>query len=474
MTTREQLTETAAANGWTDRTMVESIPTFERHGVRVSVTLNGAGNVHRATRRSSGAEEYLRPHTRGKREQVLAWLVETAAEAAQADASTDVELTDDPADIALVTATGTAIEFAEAGRRTLLARVVEYVDRPAPVVEVARPEGWVEATDDRTRVSFTAPLDPASVSVRQLAPDLLQVGDGRDPFARPLTVLRRGVGYGMAWMVKRDDDDLLAQPIRKRDDAVEHARRAYARWPHGVPAPVVRDEVVEQPAQPEQAAAEVSQNDEPARELPATLADTVRGVCSAPDCDEPLPPRAVTGRPRDTCSDRCRMRKSRAARRNPAARPQPWVIVPCGAEKLTHRAAAGLMYVGSYHAAARRAAAALTSPERTLILSARHGLLRLDDVIAPYDMTITHPESIAAEPKRLARQMRDLGIDGDVVALLPKAYAQTLRAAVRELNDPSNPAWRRPTRTRLDERLDGTRGIGEQLARFARIAGAAA
>jgi hypothetical protein len=50
-------------------------------------------------------------------------------------------------------------------------------------------------------------------------------------------------------------------------------------------------------------------------------------------------------------------------------------VSPCGGRKLGVPAPAGERYTGSYHLACRRAAAALTTPDRILIPSALHGLL---------------------------------------------------------------------------------------------------
>jgi uncharacterized protein DUF6884 len=55
------------------------------------------------------------------------------------------------------------------------------------------------------------------------------------------------------------------------------------------------------------------------------------------------------------------------------------------------RAPAGRLYSGSYHLACRRAAAALTEPDGILILTALHGLLQLDRVIAPYELRMGQP-----------------------------------------------------------------------------------
>jgi hypothetical protein len=79
--------------------------------------------------------------------------------------------------------------------------------------------------------------------------------------------------------------------------------------------------------------------------------------------------------------------------------PPPWrpelVVITCGSRKLDHRAPAGELYTGTYHRACRRAAEAL-EPERLLILSSAYGLLRLDDIIDPYDTAVDDPDSITA------------------------------------------------------------------------------
>ena len=72
---------------------------------------------------------------------------------------------------------------------------------------------------------------------------------------------------------------------------------------------------------------------------------------------------------------------------------QPLVMVPCGSRKTQlPQAPAGQLYIGSYHLACRRAAAVLTTPDRILILSAMHGLLPLDRVIAPYELRMGDPD----------------------------------------------------------------------------------
>ena len=79
----------------------------------------------------------------------------------------------------------------------------------------------------------------------------------------------------------------------------------------------------------------------------------------------------------------------------PPPRGPELVVITCGSRKLDHRAPAGELYTGSYHRACRRAAEAL-EPERLLILSSAYGLLRLDDIVDPYDTAVDDPDSITA------------------------------------------------------------------------------
>ena len=59
------------------------------------------------------------------------------------------------------------------------------------------------------------------------------------------------------------------------------------------------------------------------------------------------------------------------------------VIIPCGAAKLSHPAKAAELYTGSMFADALRTARSMTTDENIRILSAKHGLVRLDHVLDP-------------------------------------------------------------------------------------------
>lgn len=144
------------------------------------------------------------------------------------------------------------------------------------------------------------------------------------------------------------------------------------------------------------------------------------------------------------------------------------VVIPCGRRKLDRPAPAGELYVGGQHRLARAAADRLVSDPAVggivLILSAKYGLLRTEDVIAPYDVTIGDPAAVL--PSAVRAQTAGLipraafGGPWQVVSLLPAAYAALLDEALRYTG-------REMTVTHA---LAGTRGIGEQRARLAALA----
>lgn len=137
-----------------------------------------------------------------------------------------------------------------------------------------------------------------------------------------------------------------------------------------------------------------------------------------------------------------------------AATPGPVVVIPCSGAKLGHAAPAGQLYTGSLHRMARRVADALTADGGTvLILSALHGLLHLGDVVEPYDLRMGDAASIT--PAQLASQARALGLaDAEhVTVLAPKAYTAAVLAVWPHAHAP----------------LTGSRGIGDQRGRLARL-----
>lgn len=114
-----------------------------------------------------------------------------------------------------------------------------------------------------------------------------------------------------------------------------------------------------------------------------------------------------------------------------------YIVVPCGAAKLDLAAPARVLYTGSAFQHALRAAegeAAATERDlgvetEVLILSALHGLVRLDQVLEPYNVKMGDPGSITVDA--LAVQVPQIGMayGDEVYAMLPKAYRDRLTAA---------------------------------------------
>lgn len=103
------------------------------------------------------------------------------------------------------------------------------------------------------------------------------------------------------------------------------------------------------------------------------------------------------------------------------------VVVPCGARKAPTPRAADMLYIGSYFRACYRAAVAL-GPRRVLILSAKYGLVRPSQVIAPYEQTFGAAGAI--DRSRLRAQAEELGVeDADpVVVLAGRRYVEEARS----------------------------------------------
>ncbi|WP_439082106.1 DUF6884 domain-containing protein [Streptomyces sp. WL006] len=110
------------------------------------------------------------------------------------------------------------------------------------------------------------------------------------------------------------------------------------------------------------------------------------------------------------------------------ARPARVVVIPCSGAKRDAPAPAGELYIGSYHRACRATADALTQDSGlTLVLSARYGLVPLDRVLGPYEMTLS--DRGAVNDLTLQAQARKLGIDAaqDVTVLAGAAYVTAAR-----------------------------------------------
>jgi hypothetical protein len=127
-------------------------------------------------------------------------------------------------------------------------------------------------------------------------------------------------------------------------------------------------------------------------------------------------------------------------------------VIPCGAAKADQPTAARDLYTGSMfrHTLAAAEANAAGEDARILILSALHGLVELDVVLAPYEQRMDQPGSIT--PAELAGQAAALGIDwgSEVYGYLPSAYRNRLDQALKTMD------------VYLQDIYEATGGIGDQ------------
>ncbi|MFC4604506.1 DUF6884 domain-containing protein [Rhodococcus kronopolitis] len=144
------------------------------------------------------------------------------------------------------------------------------------------------------------------------------------------------------------------------------------------------------------------------------------------------------------------------AETRPAPDPRPLVIVRCGAPKAPTAMPAGQLYTGTYSRLALQAATTLTGddPAAIRIISARWGLLSLDRVVEPYDLRLGQPRSITAAKVRAQASKQRLLDRPNVIVLAGRAYSELVKLV-----------WPRALTP-----LVGTRGIGDQQNRLARIA----
>lgn len=123
------------------------------------------------------------------------------------------------------------------------------------------------------------------------------------------------------------------------------------------------------------------------------------------------------------------------------------------------------MYRGSFHRLARQAADALVRRDggSVMIMSAKHGLLDLDQVIEPYDITIkqlSHGRNAPGERQLITRmvQQLDRAEVRHVTMLLPYDYRRVLGGAILSLGlARGDLAW-----ISKSWPLDGCCGIGDQ------------
>lgn len=114
---------------------------------------------------------------------------------------------------------------------------------------------------------------------------------------------------------------------------------------------------------------------------------------------------------------------------------KPIAIIACGAEKATEATEAHALYTGSMFRMNLAAALALVAGDlgRVFILSALHGLIAADTIVAPYDVKMGDPGSV--DEFDIAAQLIPLvdpeRISQEIYAFTPRAYFDRLEAAGR-------------------------------------------
>lgn len=131
---------------------------------------------------------------------------------------------------------------------------------------------------------------------------------------------------------------------------------------------------------------------------------------------------------------------------NTAAAAHTIIVIPCAAEKAEIASAARALYT-SANFANTLAAAELEAIDtervcgtstKVMILSAKHGLIELDAIVAPYNTKMGEAGDIDAAA--IAAQLAELAPSA-IISLLPAAYRNRLAAAVAEINDDEDAQW---------------------------------
>jgi len=110
------------------------------------------------------------------------------------------------------------------------------------------------------------------------------------------------------------------------------------------------------------------------------------------------------------------------------------VIIPCGGAKLESSAPAADLYVGSMFQDTIKTARTMTEEENIFILSAKHGLIALGQIVEPYDVKMGSGDEVT--DGLVADQLEEITAgpfnkNVAIEALLPKRYAAKLQAARR-------------------------------------------
>lgn len=105
-----------------------------------------------------------------------------------------------------------------------------------------------------------------------------------------------------------------------------------------------------------------------------------------------------------------------------------FIIIPCGQAKRPTRSRARYLYTGSLFRANLAWALSVAPEQRIFVLSAKHGFLKLDDWVDPYDLKMGDDGCI--HPSEIKAQADKLGIAGKrLYALGGALYLDALTAA---------------------------------------------
>ena len=138
------------------------------------------------------------------------------------------------------------------------------------------------------------------------------------------------------------------------------------------------------------------------------------------------------------------------------------IVVPCAAEKAATPMIARDLYTSANFAHTLGAAEleaidtlrVCGNTTRVMILSAEHGLVELDQVVAPYDTKMGDEGDVAAAT--IAAQIAELAPRA-IVSMLPKTYRARLATAVAAVNDDEDNEW-----VELMDAYEAAPGIGFQ------------
>ena len=143
------------------------------------------------------------------------------------------------------------------------------------------------------------------------------------------------------------------------------------------------------------------------------------------------------------------------------------IIIPCSATKnpVSGPTPARDLYTGSNFQGNLKAAIAQVGEANVRIMSAKHGLLTLDEKIEPYDVKMGSKESISqsqAKQVKLTQQLQDLQ-GAQIETMLPQQYLKVLQKQAQFVQGPQ-----------INFTVDhfaGSRGIGDQRSTAKKLLG---